>query len=128
MRLRDLIFVSIVLGSGMALARGVFRPPASVPVPVTNTATSNADLRPVVDQVDDVFRLLRAEKKFKAAPRAPELAILRRLSLTLSGSIPSLEEVRRFEARPPEGRIEAWVDELLRDRRTGDYLAERFAR
>ena len=128
MRLRDLIFVSIVLGGGMALARGVLRPPASVAVPVTITAASKADLGPVVEQVNDAFRLLRAEKKLTPAPRAPELAVLRRLSLTLTGSIPSLEEIRRFEARPAGGRIDAWVEELLRDRRTTDYLAERFAR
>ena len=53
---------------------------------------------------------------------------MRRLSLALSGSIPSLEEIRRFEARPPEARIDAWLDDLLRDRRCADYLAERFAR
>ena len=53
---------------------------------------------------------------------------MRRLSLVLCGSVPSLEEIRRFEARPKEERIEAWLDDLLRDRRCADYLAERFAR
>jgi hypothetical protein len=53
---------------------------------------------------------------------------MRRLSLALTGSIPSLEEIRQFEALPPEGRTESRLDELLRDRRTADYLAERFAR
>ncbi len=53
---------------------------------------------------------------------------MRRLCLALCGFAPSLEEIRRFEARPKEGRIEAWLDDLLRDRRCGDYLAERFAR
>ena len=40
-----------------------------------------------------------------AAPRppAPELAVMRRLSLALTGTIPSLEEIRRFEARPAGG-------------------------
>ena len=128
MRLRDLIFVSMVLGGGMALARGVLRPPASVAVPVASTAASKADLGPVVEQVNDAFRLLRAEKELTPAPRAPELAVMRRLSLALTGSIPSLEEIRQFEARPAEGRIDAWLDDLLRDRRTADYLAERFAR
>ena len=57
-----------------------------------------------------------------------ELAVMRRLSLSLCGTIPSLEEIRRFEYRPPDRRIDAWLDDLLRDRRCGDYLAERFAR
>jgi hypothetical protein len=128
MRLRDLIFVSIVLGGGMALARGALRSPATVPVPTTKQAAASVELGPVVEQVDECFRRLRTEKDLTPAPRASDLAVLRRLSLVLTGSIPSLEEVRRFEARPAEGRIEAWVDELLRDRRAADYLAERFAR
>ena len=59
---------------------------------------------------------------------APQLAVMRRLSLALCGTIPSLEEIRRFEARPASGRIDAWLGDLLRDRRCADYLAERFAR
>src|SRR6476659_4108348 len=110
MRLRDLIFVSVVLGGGMALARGVLRSPAATPAPATKQAAAKAEIGPVVEQVDEVFRNLRAERKLSPAPRAPELAVLRRLSLTLTGSIPSLEEIRRFESRPAEGRIEAWVD------------------
>jgi hypothetical protein len=128
MRLRDLIFVSVVLGGGLALARGALRTPASAPAHLALVAAARVDLVTVVKDVDAVFRRLRAEKGLAPAPRAPELSVLRRLSLTLTGSIPSLEEIRRFEARPPEGRIEAWVDDLLRDRRTADYLAERFAR
>ena len=53
---------------------------------------------------------------------------MRRLSLSLCGTIPSLEEIRRFEARPAGRRIDAWLDDLLHDRRCADYLAERFAR
>lgn len=128
MRLRDLIFVSVVLGGGMALARGVLRPAPSVPGPVDISGFAKADLSRVVGQVDEAFRRARDEEGLSAAPRAPELAIFRRLSLTLTGSIPSLEEIRHLESLPAEGRIEAWVDELLRDRRTADYLAERFAR
>ena len=53
---------------------------------------------------------------------------MRRLALALCGTIPSLEEIRRFEATPKQGRLEAWLDSLLSDRRCSDYLAERFAR
>ena len=53
---------------------------------------------------------------------------MRRLALALTGSVPSLEEIRRFEGRPEGTRIDAWIDELLRDRRCADYLAERLAR
>ena len=53
---------------------------------------------------------------------------MRRLALVLCGSVPSLEEIRRFEARPKQERVKAWLDDLLSDRRCADYLAERFAR
>jgi hypothetical protein len=39
-----------------------------------------------------------------------------------------LEEIRAFERIEPSGRIEWWVDHLLKDRRSSDYLAERLAR
>jgi hypothetical protein len=62
------------------------------------------------------------------AGRAPDLAILRRLSLALAGRTPSLREIRAFEAQPESGRLARWVDGLLRDRRFADYWAERLAR
>ncbi|HVU89493.1 MAG TPA: DUF1549 domain-containing protein, partial [Pirellulales bacterium] len=60
-------------------------------------------------------------------PAAP-LAIGRRLSLALAGTIPSLEEIRQFERQPSEEAVAWWLDQLLADRRTSDYLAERLAR
>ena len=128
MKLRDLIFVSVVLGGGLALARGALRPPASTPPREPAKKTGQADPRPIVAEINAVFERRWAEKGARPAPPASELAVLRRLSLALTGSIPSLEEIRQFEARPAEGRLESWLDELLRDRRTADYLAERFAR
>ncbi len=63
-----------------------------------------------------------------ARARADDLAIIRRLSLALTGTIPSLEEIRLLEAQPEPQRIVWWLDGLLADRRSSDYLAERFAR
>ena len=62
------------------------------------------------------------------AALASDLAVMRRLALALCGTVPSLEEIRHFETRPRQGRVETWLDELLVDRRCADYLAERFAR
>jgi hypothetical protein len=42
--------------------------------------------------------------------------------------VPSLEEVRQFEALPADQRLPWFVDHLLQDRRCADYFAERFAR
>jgi hypothetical protein len=49
------------------------------------------------------------------------------LSLGLTGTIPSLQEIRQFEARDGD-RLQWWLDGLLRDGRFHDYLAERLAR
>lgn len=59
---------------------------------------------------------------------ADDLLLLRRLSLALHGTIPSLEEIRRFEADTQPDRIARWTAALLRDRRFADYFAERLAR
>ncbi len=62
------------------------------------------------------------------AERTNELAIVRRLSLALTGTIPSVEEIRALEQVNPEDRVEWWVAHLLEDRRYADYVAERLAR
>ncbi len=127
MRLRDLIFVIVVLGGGLALARGTLRPTGSTPLPPAKPA-ARANLGPIVAEVNAALERLWAEKRVHAALPAAELAVMRRLALALTGSIPALEEIRQFEALPADSRLESWLDGLLRDRRTADYLAERFAR
>ncbi|MFK7819163.1 MAG: DUF1549 domain-containing protein, partial [Planctomycetaceae bacterium] len=54
--------------------------------------------------------------------------ILRRLSLTLHGTVPSLEEIRQFEADTNPDKIERWTERMLSDERFGPYFAERLAR
>ena len=105
------------VGTGRGLAAAIPWPDAAIP-----------DRGPIVARVDESFRARWAEQELAPAAPAPELAVMRRLSLSLCGTIPSLEEIRRFESRPAGRRIDAWLDDLLRDRRCADYLAERFAR
>jgi hypothetical protein len=50
------------------------------------------------------------------------------LSLALTGTIPSMEEIRALEAQPEKDRIQWWLAHLLEDQRSSDYLAERLAR
>src|SRR5438876_528493 len=78
-------------------------------------------------EVDASFRSRWAEQVLVPAGRAPDLTVMRRLALALCGTVPSLEEIRRFEAQPASGRLDTWLDDLLRDRRVADYLAERLA-
>jgi hypothetical protein len=68
------------------------------------------------------------ESGLQPADRADDLLIARRLSLALTGAIPSLEEIRHFETLSAEGRLDGWVARILNDPRSSDYLAERLAR
>ncbi len=124
---RDLLFLALICGGvtafGSRLAVPRAKPADPAPVPV-----ASADFRAAVDRVDRALRRTWAEQQLVPTPRAPELARLRRLSLALTGTIPSLEEIRRFEALPPGDRIDRRLDEILGDRRCADYLAERLAR
>lgn len=87
-----------------------------------------ADLRPVVAAVDASFQARWKADGIKPAPAAPDLQVLRRLSLALHGSTPSLEEIREFESDQEPGRLERWTAHLLRDQRFAFYFAERLAR
>jgi hypothetical protein len=62
-----------------------------------------------------------------AAP-ADDLDVLRRAWLGLAGTIPSVEEIRGFEADPGAERLDRWMAMLLADRRAADHLARRLAR
>ncbi len=129
---RDLLFLGVVVGGAGILGAGVLGPTAAhrsrAQVQPSQSPGVEADLAAIVAAVDLEFQHKWAEHKVAVAQRAPDLTVIRRLALSLCGSVPSLEEVRRFEARPAAGRIEAWVDDVLRDRQSADYLAERFAR
>src|SRR5262249_12176944 len=52
----------------------------------------------------------------------------RRVALALTGTIPALSEIRRLEATPAGDRLRLQLDNLFRERRSADYLAERLAR
>jgi hypothetical protein len=122
---RDMLFAGLILGGAAALGSSL-APPRARP---TAEARKPAVERPgIAKEVDRAFRRRWAEQGLTPAARAPELAVMRRLSLALTGTIPSLEEVRRFEAIPTDLRLARWLDDLLLDRRSADYLAERLAR
>jgi Protein of unknown function (DUF1549)/Protein of unknown function (DUF1553) len=123
---RDVLFLGVIVAGVGTLGAGVLRPLAVPrrPEPIARQAESP----PIVADVDAIFHRGWDACGVVPAPRAPELAVMRRLALVLCGTVPSLEEIRRFEARPGGSRLQAWLDDLLRDRRCADYLAERFAR
>lgn len=126
---RNTLFIAIVLGAAVALRASLF--PLSTEsrkVHFDATPTEKADFRVTVARVDHAFRADWSAKNLEHAKPTDDLAIARRLSLALTGSVPALEDIRQFEAQPPETRVEGWANHLLNDRRFADYFAERLAR
>lgn len=125
---RDLLLWGVLLAGGSAVVGGSLRTPlaerAHAPIAVVpRTAIDEAAAR-----VDDALARTWDERDVPPTTLATELTVLRRMTLALTGSVPSLEDVRRFEALPEMARREVALDRLLADRRTSDYLSERLAR
>ncbi len=104
----------------------------------------DADFQHTLSALNEVFAQRWKDLGIQPAPRADGLTILRRLSLGLTGTIPSLEEIRMVQARMVQARrtqagqkdvganssdvVAWWTAGLLADPRSSDYLGERFAR
>ena len=82
----------------------------------------------VVQTVDAQLAADWAAEGWAAPAVADDLTLLRRLSLALHGTVPSLEEIRAFEADGQPRRIERWTRTMLTDERFGRYWSERLAR
>jgi hypothetical protein len=126
---RDLFFVGLMGGAIAWVATSLL--PSRTPAILTqydSSAYQSRDFTTLVQGLDTAFQNDWASEKLIPAPRASELAIARRLSLALVGTVPSLEEIRRFEALPSGKRLPWFIDQLLASRRFADYFAERFAR
>ncbi|AWM38639.1 hypothetical protein GobsT_31800 [Gemmata obscuriglobus] len=126
---RNVLFAAVVLGSALSLWASLF--PLSAPrrkITFDAAPTERPDFRVTVAKVNRAFRDQWAEKGLVPAPLAADLTVARRLSLALTGSVPSLEDVRQFEEQSPEMRVEGWAHHLLKDRRFADYFADRLAR
>ena len=81
-----------------------------------------------VTKVNRLFATRWARSGLVPASQASQFQILRRLTLALYGTVPALEEIRRFEADQEPDRLARWVEGMLRDRRFPEYFAERLAR
>src|SRR5579863_2904300 len=94
----------------------------------TASGVASPDIRDAVSAVNQVFERDRQDAGNPRAPLAGDLQIVRRLSLCLCGTIPSLEEIRVFESDNAPDRLDRWTSRLLADNRYADYFAERLAR
>ncbi len=126
---RNAIFASCILGVAVWMAgRWPRHREGSRGASPSIATTDAASIREVAGWIDREFASDWRGKNVEPVAPAPDLAVARRLSLALVGTVPSLEEIRWFESLPADDGIGEWTARLLRDRRTSDYLAERLAR
>ena len=87
-----------------------------------------AESQTVSKQVDAEFEAAWKSRDLPSAAQADSLLVARRLSLALTGTVPSLQEIRALESIEEDRRIDWWLQHLFEDERHAYYLAERFAR
>lgn len=142
---RNVLFVGLVLGGLGTLGANLF-PPGVPPREVAVDRGQADTILQAAAKVDAAFQSQWASQQPAIRPvgLAEPLAVARRLSLALTGSIPSLEEIRWYEGAlasqhlPMQGSAataahaeQLWLANLLDqkdDRRFADYFAERLAR
>jgi hypothetical protein len=126
---RNLLFFVVVAAGIAGLRASLFSlDTKSRQISFDSSAVKEDDFRKTVRQVDETFQKEWLQRDLKPAAAADHLIIARRLSLALTGSVPSLEEIRQFEAQPAETRLAGWANYLLNNQRYADYFADRLAR
>jgi hypothetical protein len=123
---RNLLFLGVCGAGLVAFWASVFawndREPRIAP------RVDTASIGPTVERVDAALRQAWRDQGLTPAPPAPALTVARRISLGLTGTIPSLEEIRRWESWPEQERLDLWLAAIFADRRYSDFVAERLAR
>ncbi len=126
---RNLLFVGLsIVGLAAVGSRLLSSDPIETPQDFRPSRYQDPDVRSVLDRVDAEFESTWKDIELQPAGLAEDMQIARRLAIGLTGTIPSLEEIRALQAVPDEQRLEWWVSRLLEDRRYADYVAERLAR
>src|SRR5262245_30430392 len=112
------------------LVSGLLPRRAPSPVPAAaHPCLTDPSFHATVAAVNAEFRDQWQQSGLRPAGPAAAETLRRRVSLALAGTIPSFEEHQQWVDRgDPAVRSQLWVDYVLNDRRSSDYLAERFAR
>jgi hypothetical protein len=126
---QHLAMLTFVVGSAFGLIHltRVERVDAGPSSPSLSERQSNSVKKSAL-AIDAEFVQYWQDEGLEVAEPATEMLVIRRLSLGLAGTLPSLEEIRALEKMPKDQRVDWWLDRLFSDRRYADYVAERFAR
>lgn len=91
-------------------------------------AAEKAAAAPLTSRIDAALAEHYAARRLTPGPAVDDLTLARRLWLDLLGTIPSLQELRKIEALPREGRRARLIDQALSDPRFNEQLAVRLSR
>jgi hypothetical protein len=117
--------VIAVVAVGVGLASRDLDP--SLPIDRLPGPAALESIRAAAERVDRVLAERWRSLDVAPAADAAELTVLRRLTLALAGTVPSLEEIRRFEADARPDRLDRFTAALLADRRSAEHVAARLA-
>ncbi len=98
------------------------------PLPDSADLRGDESIRETAALIDSFLEGRWVDDGLTPAESADELEVLRRLSLALHGTVPSLEEIRSFEADEASDRLDRWVGAMLVDNRFSDYFSQRLSR
>ena len=122
------ILGALAVGAFLGVAELLAPPVAAVESDPRLPKALSEDIQRAAQLVNADFEKAWAQQQMQPAAKTDDLTLVRRLSLALTGSIPSLQEIRSLELLTGEDVPQWWLSHLLSDRRTSDYLAERLAR
>jgi hypothetical protein len=88
-------------------------------------APSEEDIAATAAQIDGLMEANWILASIEPAEQADDLQVLRRLSLALVGTPPSIEDIREFESDRSPDRLQQWTANLIADPRFVEYFAAR---
>ena len=109
--------VGAVVGSVVAASR------STLPSHPWEVEPPSQVTRELAARIDAVINVQISAAGLEPAALAEDVLVLRRMWLALAGTVPSVEELRRFEADSRPDRLERWLAGILADRRSADHLA-----
>ncbi len=128
-RFRNGLFLLLIVVGSVVAVDHLWSPHARPEIKAFRPAKDFAkDLDHTIQSVDVAFQEEWTRQSLTPTPPASSLTLVRRLSLALTGTVPSVQEIRALETLPETERMQGWLSHLFEDRRYSDYLAERLAR
>jgi hypothetical protein len=126
---RNLTFLAFCVVASSAVVGSLWTvKPLPGPSSFDKSKYEDLEFQEIVSTVNFDFDRHWATNKINTVQPADTLLLARRLSLGLTGTLPSLEEIRALEEQDESVRVQWWLSRLFEDRRYSDYLAERLAR